>query len=204
MGDILSLNQEPLPKEKLFQQAKVIQESVRRISEITHRLLGFARHLPLRSEEIHIEALIKDVLGFLGKEAEYRNIQIVMDIPPDTKPLEADKGQLQQVLLNVINNALASMEKGGRIVIKVTSPDQDHLAIAVSDTGVGISKENLSNIFEPFFSTKGEKGTGLGLSITYGIVRKMGGRIDVDSELGRGTTFTILLPRRKEPGGGQE
>ncbi len=201
MKDILSLDDEFKYKEKLLRQAKVVEDSVVRVSEITHRLLGFARHLPLRSEELHIEALIKEVLGFLGKEAEYRNIEIILDIPPDTKPLEADKGQLQQVLLNIINNALAAMENGGRIVIKVASPNEDHLAIAVSDTGTGISKEDLNNIFTPFFSTKGEQGTGLGLSITYGIVRKMGGEIEVDSEAGQGTTFHILLPRHKKSAG---
>ena len=201
MKDILALDDEFKYKEKLLDQARVVQDSVVRVSEITHRLLGFARHLPLRSEELHIEALIKEVLGFLGKEADYRNIQIALDIPPETKPLEADKGQLQQVLLNVINNALAAMENGGRIDIQVREPDQDHLAISIADTGTGISKEDINNIFTPFFSTKGDRGTGLGLSITYGIAHKMGGDIQVESEPGQGTTFTILLPRRMELGG---
>jgi two-component system NtrC family sensor kinase len=101
----------------------------------------------------------------------------------------------------VINNALAAMENGGRIEIKVREPDRDHLAFSITDTGTGISKEDLNNIFTPFFSTKGDRGTGLGLSITYGIVHKMGGDIQVESEPGQGTTFTIILPRRMEPGG---
>lgn len=196
MTDILAMDKEFSKRNKFLEQANVIKDSVRRVSEITHRLLGFARHLPLRSQEIHLQALIKEVLGFLGKEAEYRNIGISLEIPSDIPPLEADKGQLQQVLLNIINNALAVTNDGGRLTIGVTYPDPDHLAIAVTDTGTGIARENLNNIFEPFFSTKGDQGTGLGLSITYGIVRKMGGNIEVESQLGQGTTFTVILPRK--------
>jgi len=197
MQDIMGMSPDFPHKEKFLRQAKVIQDSVRRVSEITHRLLGFARHLPLKSEEIHLEALIKEVLGFLGKEAEYRNIDINVRIPPGIPTIQADKGQIQQVLLNIINNSLAALEHGGEINIAVAPQGEEQVAISISDNGVGIAKEHLNSIFEPFFSTKGKQGTGLGLSITYGIVRKMGGHIEVESEQGLGTTFTVILPRKQ-------
>jgi signal transduction histidine kinase len=195
MKDLLAVSQDFDQKEKFLQTATAIQDSVKRVSEITHRLLGFARHLPMKNEEIHLQALIKEVLGFLCKEAEYRNIKINLLVPPDIPTLKADKGQLQQVLLNIINNALAALEDGGEINIAVAAHGDHEVAISIADNGVGIPKEHLNRIFEPFFSTRGEKGTGLGLSITYGIVRKMGGRIEVESEPGQGTVFTVILPR---------
>ncbi len=194
MKDLLGVGDDFRHKEKFIQLAEAIQQSVKRVSDITHRLLGFARHLPLKYEQIHLPALIQEVLGFLGREAEYRNIQINVSIPPDVPTLKADKGQLQQVLLNIINNAMGAMKDDGRIDIAVNLRGDDELTIAITDNGVGIPKENLNSIFEPFFSTRGEKGTGLGLSITYGIVQKMGGSIEVVSEPGEGTTFTVILP----------
>jgi two-component system NtrC family sensor kinase len=199
LEDLLKVTSEFPFQEKFLRQSKVIKDSVKRISEITHRLLGFARHLPMKAETIHLDALVKEVLGFLGREAEYRNISINRHIPSDMEPIEADKGQLQQVLLNILNNALAAVSDGGEINIAVAQHEDENVAISISDDGMGIASEDLKRIFEPFFSTKGDKGTGLGLSITYGIVQKMGGHIEVESELGQGTTFTITLPRKRPP-----
>ncbi|MGD8562380.1 MAG: ATP-binding protein, partial [Desulfarculaceae bacterium] len=201
MTDLLSLDKDFTHQEKFLRQAQVIKESVKRVSEITHRLLGFARHLPVKTEDIHLEPLIKEVLGFLGREAEYRNIDINLNIPRDIPPIQSDKGQLQQVLLNILNNALAAVKNGGEIHIAVAPDGKGHLVISVADNGVGIPKEHLNSIFEPFFSTKGERGTGLGLSITYGIVQKLGGRIEVESEPGLGTTFTVALPIKRDAQG---
>jgi len=196
MKDLLEMGGEFPQREKFLRQAAVIRDSVKRVSDITHRLLGFARHLPVKTEEIHLEELIKDVLEFLGREAEYRGIDIRLDIPADIPTMLADKGQLQQALLNILNNALAAVKDGGLIEIGVSRLDQGGVAVAISDNGRGIPAENLKAIFEPFFSTKGEKGTGLGLSITYGIIQKLGGHIDVQSSPGQGTTFTLHLPVR--------
>jgi two-component system NtrC family sensor kinase len=199
INDLLKASEGHPYQQKFLEQTKVIKDSVRRVSTITHRLLGFARHLPMKTETIHLDALIKEVLGFLGREAEYRNIDINQHIPSDIPSIEADKGQLQQVLLNILNNALAAVSDGGEINIAVAQQGEDNVAISIADEGVGIASEDIKRIFEPFFSTKGEKGTGLGLSITYGIVQKMGGQIDVESEPGQGTTFTIILPRKRPP-----
>jgi signal transduction histidine kinase len=199
MTDLLRHAPEFPQRERFLQQARAIKESVKRVSNITHRLLGFARHLPVRTEEIHLDVLIQEVLGFLGREAEYRNIDIAVNIPEEVPRVLSDKSQLQQVLLNILNNALAAVPDGGAITITVGQENADQVSIQVSDNGKGIPKEDLNNIFEPFFSTKGERGTGLGLSITYGIVQKLGGRIEVDSEVDQGTTFTVCLPKGRKP-----
>ena len=165
-----------------------------RCSVITHRLLGFARHIDVRSETIDMGQFIKEVLGFIGKEAQYRNIRINMDVADNVPVIESDRGRLQQVFLNVINNAFAAVADGGRIDILVEAPVADKVSVTITDDGCGIPGENLRTVFEPFFSTKGQKGTGLGLSITYGLVQKLGGNISVESEVDKGTSFTLTLP----------
>jgi signal transduction histidine kinase len=194
LKDILSLSPNPPPKDKLVELVDSIIYSVERCSVITHRLLGFARHIDVHPETIDMGQFIKEVLGFIGKEAQYRNIRVNMDVPDNIPVIESDRGRLQQVFLNIINNAFAAVDDGGRIDILVAAPAADKVSVTVTDDGCGISPENLRTIFEPFFSTKGQKGTGLGLSITYGLVQKLGGRISVKSEADKGTSFTITLP----------
>ena len=121
------------------------------------------------------------------------NINVTFDIPADLPPVESDRGQLQQVFLNIFNNAVAAVSSGGRIGFLAAAQD-NNVTVVIADNGSGIPTENLRHIFEPFFSTKGEFGTGLGLSITRDIVEKLGGRIDVESEVGKGTRFVIALP----------
>ena len=194
LKDILSLSSAPPPKDKLIGLVDSIIYSVERCSVITHRLLGFARHIDVRSETIDIRQFIEEVLGFVGKEAQYRNIAVNMDVAENIPLIESDRGRLQQVFLNVINNAFAAVDDGGRIDISVKLPAVDKISVTIADNGSGIPAENLRTVFEPFFSTKGEKGTGLGLSITYGLVQKLGGSISVESEVDKGTSFTITLP----------
>ncbi len=133
-------------------------------------------------------------MGFIGKEAQYRNIRINMDVADNVPVIESDRGRLQQVFLNVVNNAFAAVDDGGRIDISVKLAAVDKISVTIADNGSGIPAENLRTVFEPFFSTKGEKGTGLGLSITYGLVQKLGGSISVESEVDKGTSFTLTLP----------
>jgi two-component system NtrC family sensor kinase len=118
-----------------------------------------------------------------------------MHIPEDLPPVASDRGQLQQVFLNIINNAIEELDSGGQIDISLQETDNAMVAVTIADNGRGIAEEDLKNIFEPFFTTKMEYGTGLGLSITYGIVDKLGGSIDVQSSVGQGTSFTVKLPR---------
>ncbi len=194
LKDLASMPDKPLSREKIVELIDSVLNSVSRCSAITRRLLGFAKQIDVRHEKINLELLCKDVLAFLEKEAGYRDIKIDFDIPGDLPTIESDRGQLQQVFLNIINNAFAAVEDGGRIVISMEEVDADHLAVNITDNGMGIPEENLEQIFEPFFTTKKGFGTGLGLSITYGIVEKLGGQIKAMSKLGEGTCFTIVLP----------
>ncbi len=198
LKDIVSMDTSMPKREKLLSLVESILSSVDRCSAVTHRLLGFAKRMDLRSETIDLEHLVREVLGFLGREAEYRNITIAVDSLPELPTIESDRGQLQQVFLNLLNNALAAVSDGGRIDIVLRPQGPDWVSVVVADNGCGIPKENLKRIFEPFFTTKQGWGTGLGLSITYGIVEKLGGRIEVDSEVGKGTRFTVVLPRGRK------
>lgn len=172
-----------------------ILTSVKRAGKITKRLLTFARNLEGTIETVELEQVIREVLSFLEKEAEYSNIQIHMDAAPDTPAIESDRGKLQQIFLNIINNAFAAMSNGGRLDIRVWSDTPDQVKVTFKDNGCGIAKEDQSNIFEPFFSTKISRGgTGLGLSITYNLTHEIGGDIKVDSQVDQGTSFTIALP----------
>ncbi|MFP4083465.1 MAG: sensor histidine kinase [Desulfonatronovibrio sp.] len=184
--------------EKLDRLADTIIHSVQRCSAITRRLLGFARHVDVVWQEVRIDQVIKDVLEFLDKEAQYREIEVNLEIQGGTPELVSDQGQLEQVFLNIINNAFAAVEERGRIDVLITS-DEDHVRVRVTDNGCGISHENLKRIFEPFFTTKEKHGTGLGLSITYGLVKKLGGELSVESEPGQGSTFTVSLPKKFTP-----
>jgi len=175
-----------------------ITKSVDRCSTITHRLLGFAKRIDTQIERIDLEHLIKEVLGFLAKESEIRNISIKYNVEDNLPSIKSDKGQLQQVFLNIINNSFEAIEDGSTIDITFDVVNEDKVAVTISDKGRGIPAKDLERIFEPFFTTKNEKGTGLGLSITYGIVEKLGGDIRVDSQVGKGTSFTVTLPVKKQ------
>lgn len=183
-----------------------IISSVDRCATITRRLLSFARHMEGDSkiQKLHVGVVLEEVLGFLQKEADYRSIKTSVEIPADIPEIESDRGRLQQILLNIINNAFAAMSDGGHLTVRVQSVNTNRLTIAIADDGCGISDGDMKRIFEPFFSTKTRKGgTGLGLSITYSLVKELGGEIDVKSRIGQGTTFTVTLPIRQASTGAE-
>jgi two-component system NtrC family sensor kinase len=192
--DIVGASQDYPNREKLLKQVDQILNSVKRCSDITHRLLGFARHMDVKSEPVAVDALIRDVLGFLEKEASYRNIEVAVNVSDTLPTIKSDKGQLQQLFLNIINNAFDAIGKNGNVVITIEDHPPESVAVTIADDGQGIPRENLERIFEPFFTTRKGKGTGLGLSISYGIVQKLRGTMTVESEVGKGTSFKIVLP----------
>jgi two-component system NtrC family sensor kinase len=194
LKDMITYGEHFPKQEKVLKHVKSILSSVDRCSAITHRLLGFAKRMDPHVDEINLHELLKEVLGFLGKEAEHRNIDVQFNISDGLPVVQSDRGQLQQVFLNIINNAFAAVSEGGRIDIDMRERDADKVAIEIKDNGKGIAKAELERIFEPFFTTKKEYGTGLGLSITYGIVKRLGGDITVESKVGVGTAFTVILP----------
>jgi two-component system NtrC family sensor kinase len=197
LKDLITLPEELPAREKLAHLVNAVINAAERCGGITHRLLGFARHMEVQWETIDLDVLLKEVLEFLGKEASYRDIEIEFKYPEAPPPIVSDRGQLQQVFLNIINNAFAAVEDGGRIEIGIERVGDDAVAITIADDGVGIPEEQLGQIFDPFFTTKKGAGTGLGLSITYGIVQKLGGQISVESQVGEGTCFTVTLPIRR-------
>jgi signal transduction histidine kinase len=194
LKDLLMLSVELPPRGKMAELVNSVLKSAERCGGITHRLLGFAKHMEVQRESIDLDELIRQVLDFLEKEASYRDIQIVFDYPEEPPTVVSDRGQLQQVFLNIINNAFAAVKDGGHIQIGIRRTDEDTVAVSITDDGVGVAEEHLKHIFDPFFTTKKGGGTGLGLSITYGIVQKLGGQITVTSEVGKGTCFTVALP----------
>jgi two-component system NtrC family sensor kinase len=118
-----------------------------------------------------------------------------MDLREDIPNIISDKGQLQQVFLNILNNAVDAVDKGGVIQVRTDIRDADTVTVAIQDNGHGIPEQRLKHIFEPFYTTKDKgRGTGLGLSISYGIIRKLGGNILVKSAVNQGTTFTVEFP----------
>ncbi len=193
--DIVSFDNKNPHKGKFLEIVNSILQSVDRCSTITHRLLGFAKRMDLKIVKIDLRDLIEEVIGFLGKEAIFRNIDISLDFNGECAEIESDKGQLQQIFLNIINNAFAASEEGGKITILVEDKSDSRVQVNFTDYGRGIPEKDLKHIFEPFFTTK-EEGTGLGLSITYGIVKKLGGDIKVTSKEGEGTSFKVTLPKK--------
>ena len=171
-----------------------INQSIGRCKAITHRLLGFTRHMDIQLEALEIIDIIKDTVNFIEQEAKLRNIRIDLNSEKNLPSIMSDRGRLQQVFLNILTNALAAVADYGHITITIRTEKPEKLSIAIRDNGAGIADKDIRRIFEPFFTTKKEYGTGLGLPITYGIVTKLGGDIKVQSEKDQGTTFTIYLP----------
>ena len=195
IGDLFSIKEQYKNDEKLMGLVDSILKSVRRTGTITKRLLSFARNLQASIEQINLKETIQEVLGFMDKEAQFRSINIIVDVDDKIPVFQSDRGKLQQIFLNLINNAFAAVSDGGMIEIRAKIEDNNHASIKVSDNGCGIPREDLKRVFEPFFSTKtGQGGTGLGLSITYNLIQEIGGDIDVVSEVDEGTTFTISIP----------
>ncbi len=197
--DLFSFKEEYAGDEKLMLLIDEVLASVQRCSSITRRLLDFSRHMESKIEPIDFKEMINEVLGFLEKEAERRHLDISIDHIDDIPEFESDRGSLQQIFLNLFNNAFAAMEDGGHLEITINRQDEDAVCLTVADNGCGIPAEDIQRVFEPFFSTRGDQGgTGLGLSITYGLVKEIGGDIHVDSTVGKGTRFSVVLPMQTE------
>jgi two-component system NtrC family sensor kinase len=198
-GWIQDLLEEGIDKADNFEEFKralsQIETQGHRCKGITHKLLSFARKTDSRVETIQINEFVAEVVDLLSQKFKYANIEVDVQLNPHLPSIEASATEIQQVLMNILQNAVYAMEKtGGKIIITTRAQNQS-LTISINDNGPGIPPDNLARIFDPFFTTRPVgKGTGLGLSICYGIINKMGGRIDVDSKVDEGTTFTIVLP----------
>jgi two-component system NtrC family sensor kinase len=184
-------------KRDLVDSMSQIDIQIQRCKRITHNLLRFARRTRSIVETVDINEFIREVIELMEREAKTCGIKFSTDLEEKLPPVLSDPSQLQQVFLNMITNAIDAHEHKpyGSIHIRTRSDGGNGVSISIADTGMGIPQENLAKIFDPFFTTKAVgKGTGLGLSICYSTVRQLGGYIQVKSEMGRGTEFTILLP----------
>ena len=166
-----------------------------RCKEITHKLLSFARKTDPTIKQIDLNEMVADMIALVEQKTRYASVQVETQLAPDLPPIMASATELQQVLLNLLNNSVAAMDSSGGVIQISTHSEDGNILLKVADSGSGIAEANLARIFDPFFTTKPVgQGTGLGLSICYGIIKKLGGDIQVQSARGKGTTFTIILP----------
>jgi two-component system, NtrC family, sensor kinase len=174
---------------------KIVTQAAR-AREIVRSLLDFSRQSPARIERVDLTIVIRQVLTLLERQPLMQRVQVRMELSAVPLPVEVDVGKIQQVLVNIVINALEAMRNGGTLTVRTGFSERPGFCrVAISDTGVGIDPRDLGRIFEPFFTTK-EVGQalGLGLAISYGIVAQHGGDIDVQSTPGVGSTFRVLLP----------
>ncbi len=197
IGELLP-EEEPDKVKNLDEYQKAIEQikhHVRRAGTITHRLLGFSRKISAEKQNVQLNELIEETISFVEKEAEYNHISIIRNYSENLPGTMTDGPQLQQVFLNLINNAIDEIGQGGIIEIRTAVENNTRLVVEFADNGHGIKPENLKKIFDPFFTTKDPgKGTGLGLYISYDIIKKIGGTISVANRNSGGAVFTIVLP----------
>ncbi len=174
---------------------EVVHQS-QRCRDIVRGLLEFSRQSKMSAELVDLNKVVDDTLSLMTKQATFFNVTVVREYDPQLPAVLADRSELQQVFMNILVNGAQAMGEQGTISIRTrASPQEDAVEVQISDTGRGIPPEDVGRIFDPFFSTKPSgQGTGLGLSIAYGIVASHKGTILVDSEVGRGTTFTVRMP----------
>ncbi len=183
-------------REDLQKSLDVAKEEITRLDSIVQQFLGAIRPARLEARLENVNALVQEAVTFLGPEIEDRNILVEQELRSDLPLVEVDRNQLKQAFYNVIKNSFQAMRSGGLLRIR-TDMDDSFVTISFADTGGGITPENMSKIFEPYFTTKAS-GSGLGLLIVRRIVREHGGEIDLASDEGRGLTLTIRLPFRNQ------
>ncbi len=203
MGDLMEeITFDESENQAEFERAiEQIQTQGKRCKEITHKLLSFARKTDTTVQDVNINELLEELVALSSQRAKYSMVEILTDFPQNLPSLRVSTSELQQVFFNLINNAIDAMDnEGGKLTI-ASQQRGNYLVVTVSDTGKGIPEANLDRIFDPFFTTKPVgKGTGLGLSICYGIIEKMGGKLEVESAVGTGTTLITSIPFQTDAG----
>jgi two-component system NtrC family sensor kinase len=200
-GSFLLKRAEDKPEFK--EDLEVIVRETKRCREIVKGLLDFARQSPPEKHACDITEIVERAVRIVHTQLAAHGVELRKNLPADLPKIHADANQLQQVIVNLLLNANDAIgERGGLIALATTvvshgetsQSQAKQVEISVSDTGCGIPAADLQRIFDPFFSTKGPKGTGLGLAVAWGIIEKHTGRIEVESEVGKGTTFRLRLP----------
>lgn len=172
-----------------------IEKSVNRARKITHQLLGHVKKQESHFTEVDLSALLQETIDLLKAELKEKDISVHWEIRLEKAILFSDPYQIRQVLINILNNAIHAMKKNGILTLTLFGTSDDIL-LEIKDNGIGIPKENMGKIFDPFFTTKSfDEGTGLGLFVVHKILSNLNGSIEVDSTLGKGTAFTVKLPK---------
>ncbi|MGQ9647757.1 MAG: ATP-binding protein [Thermodesulfobacteriota bacterium] len=196
-------------KQGLEKNLDVILNQTERITKIIQQLLGFVRKKKPEQRPLHLSPLVETTLDFLDPQIQRQKIRLVKELKDQLPPVTGDPDQLQQVFLNLILNAIQSMPQGGDLRLVATrrsiskegleESERPYVEIRVEDTGIGMEREVVENIFSPFFTTKEkEKGTGLGLTVSQGIIQDHEGWVEVESEVGKGSVFKVYLPAAGE------
>jgi len=190
---------EELPEESgVRDDMELVLREAQRARGVVRRLLDFARQSESARVRSDINEIIMDVMALVNHLLRTSGIRLLTDLSEGIPWISVDRNQIKQVILNLVHNALHAMPTGGELHITTACRQRDQrewLAMSLADTGIGIAPENLERVFEPFFTTRSKDGgTGLGLSVTYGIIADHGGLIDVESQVGKGSTFTVWLP----------
>ena len=180
--------------EEFKNSVKKIEEHVERARKVVHNMLGYARRMEPRMEDVDVNQTVNQTVDILENFARGNNIDIQTDLAENLPIIAGDQAQLQQVILNLMNNAIDAIGKDGTISIR-SGAGKSEIRITIADTGPGIPESMQKKVFDPFYTTKSTgKGTGLGLWISYSIIEKMGGKLALQSKEGQGATFTITLP----------
>jgi len=197
-----------VPRQVQKDNEKIVAASLH-AREVINKLKLFARQAPTHRERVNLNDIVQGGLYLVESRCTKAGIELVRVLEPDMSEIIGDSGQLYQVLVNLVVNAMQAMPDGGRITIRTTRQDAN-VVLCIEDNGMGMDDEVLKNIFAPFFTTKDvDKGTGLGLAVVHGIVNSHGGSITVNSAVGQGTRFEVLFPidksdELKEPGTGEQ
>ncbi|AWX58059.1 HAMP domain-containing protein [Brevibacillus brevis] len=183
---------------ELTQYLDTMDKQINRCKEITTRLLHFSGKSPITVEKVDIHQVLADILILLSHEIRVKQVTVNQSLLASAPFLLATPGQLQQIVLNLLTNALYATQERGNIEIATNSPSNDRIRLSIRDDGCGIPAADLPHVLEPFYTTKPPgKGTGLGLSVCYGIVKNVGGEIEIESTPNIGTTVTVILPSAK-------
>ena len=193
--DIFTLTATYAKDPKLIELVDSVISTVQRCAKVTRDLLNFARHLNLSVQIIDLTEIIDEVKNVLAPDTAYRSITVDVQVSKGIPQFETDRGKLEQVFFNLFNNAISALKDGGHIEISAVPANKNYISISFADNGPGIPASELKHIFEPYFYSKaGYDGSGVGLSVTYALVQEIGGKISVNSQLGKGTTFKITIP----------
>ena len=179
----------------MLRYLKVIEDETKRCGDIVKGLLDFSRKDQLDYKNSHLHKVLKEAYILTDHQMEIENISFLTDFSASEDLIHCSENQIKQACIAILLNASEAVFENGEILIKTSNPDGENIKLEITDNGVGIAAEDIPHVFEPFYSAKEKaSGIGLGLAIVHGIVQSHNGKVEVNSELGKGTTISIILP----------